>query len=142
MKINIKRFVLSFVVILFLYKVSANFIEHVIMDNAYFVVEVSDHFRTLKEMQDKNWIVLITDVVWTFLFTYIFVKGYEDKGVMEGMRFGFIIGMFYPFVMAYRAFVLFPIPYSIPFQWFFYGLIQCVILGFVASLLYKPKEEF
>ncbi|MEE8294785.1 MAG: hypothetical protein V3R64_03660 [Sphingomonadales bacterium] len=29
-----------------------------------------------------------------FMLTYIFIKGLENKGLMEGLRFGFFVGLF------------------------------------------------
>ncbi len=101
--------------------------------------EVKPLFRPQEVLESTQWIRLFTELVWAFFFTFIFVKGYENKGIMEGIKFGIYIGLFYSFVWAYQTYWTYPFPYSLVFQWFIFGLIQCVILGVVAAIIYKPK---
>jgi len=96
-------------------------------------------FRPEAEMMSNMWMMWIIDIVWAFFFVFFFVKGYEGKGIMEGVRFGIYIGLFYCFVNAYGSYVVYPLPYSLTMQWFIYGIIQSVILGVLASIIYKPK---
>jgi len=101
---------------------------------------IKEIFRSMGEMDSKMWIMYVTDIVWVFFFTFIFVKGYENKGLLEGIKYGIYIGLFIPFVFAYQNYVIYPVPYSLAFQWFLYGVIQCVIYGLVVAAIYKPKE--
>ncbi len=89
-------------------------------------------------MGSTMWIIWVTDLIWTFFFTFFFVKGYENKGIMEGVRFGVYMGLFYSLVIAYQNYAVLPIPYSLALQWFAYGFIQLIILGITAALIYKP----
>ena len=95
-------------------------------------------FRTMEEMDSKMWIMILTDLIWVYFFTFFFVKGYENKGIMEGVRFGIYMGIFAALVISYQNYVVLPIPYSLAFQWFAYGFIQSIILGIVAALIYSP----
>ncbi len=88
----------------------------------------------------KRGIFPITAAIWTILFVYIFSRGYEGKGVMEGVRFGAIIGVFYALPMAYDSYAIYPIPYSLALKWFLSGMVINIIYGVVASLLYKPEN--
>ena len=45
------------------------------------------------DMMNKMWVMHIMKIVVAFFFTYIFSKGYEGKGIMEGLRYGFYVGM-------------------------------------------------
>jgi hypothetical protein len=60
---------------------------------------------------------------------------------MEGVRYGFYIGMLMSVPMAYGSYGAMPITYSLALQWFIYGLIEYIILGVVVALMYgmKPK---
>jgi hypothetical protein len=58
---------------------------------------------------------------------------------MEGVKYGIYIGLFYSLVSAYGNYSVYPIPYSLAFQWFIFGLLQSVIFGIAAALVYKPK---
>ena len=69
---------------------------------------------------------------------FFFVKGYENKGIMEGIRYGAYMGIFVSLVMSYQNYVVFPIPYWLALQWFVYGFIISVILGVTAASIYRP----
>ncbi|MFC1554184.1 hypothetical protein ACFL7D_06090 [candidate division KSB1 bacterium] len=89
----------------------------------------------------RLWISLVKNMILALLFVYIFTKGYEGKGIMEGVRFGLWIGLLIWVPVAYAFYNILPIPYSIAWQWWIYGTIQCVICGLAASLIYKPAES-
>jgi hypothetical protein len=135
-----KKFWIAFIVIFIVYEVT-NFIVHgLILAPAYQSEELQPLFRPMEVLESTQWIRLFTELVWSFFFTFIFVKGYENKGIMEGVKFGIYIGFFYSFVWAYQTYWMYPFPYSLALQWFIYGFIQCVILGILAALIYKPKQ--
>lgn len=137
---NKKKFWIAFAVIFVVYEVT-NFIVHgLILGSSYVSDELKTVFRPIEVLESTQWIRLLTELVWAFFFTFIFVKGYENKGIMEGIKFGVYIGLFYSFVWAYQSYWMYPLPYSLVFQWFVFGLLQCVILGIVAALIYKPKQ--
>ena len=136
---NRKKFWISFIVIFIVYEIT-NFIVHgLILGPTYVSEGVKEVFRPQEVLQSTQWVRLFTELVWAFFFTFIFIKGYENKGLLEGVKYGIYIGLFYSFVWAYQSYWMYPLPYSLMFQWFIFGLIQCVILGVVAALIYKPK---
>ena len=72
-----------------------------------------------------------------FVLTYIFIRGLENKGLMEGLRFGLLVGIFIfgtylvlvgtsPFSL--RAIITFGI----------FDLVMYMGGGTVMALLYKP----
>jgi magnesium-transporting ATPase (P-type) len=136
---NKSKFWIAFVVIFVVLEVT-NFLVHgTILSSTYQSEGIKEIFRNMEEMESKMWIMWLTDLIWAFFFTFIFVKGYENKGLMEGIKYGIYIGIFVSLVFSYQSYVVYPLPYSLVFQWFIYGLIQCIILGIVAALIYKPK---
>jgi hypothetical protein len=136
---NKSKFWIAFVVIFVVLEVT-NFLVHgTILSSTYQSEGIKEIFRNMEEMESKMWIMWLTDLIWAFFFTFIFVKGYENKGIMEGIKYGIYIGIFVSLVFSYQSYVVYPLPYSLVFQWFIYGLIQCIILGIVAALIYKPK---
>ena len=135
-----KKFWITFIVIFVAYEIT-NFIIHaLILGSVYMSEDVKHLFRSQEVLESTQWIRIITELVWSFFFTFIFVKGYENKGIMEGVKFGIYIGFFYSFVWAYQTYWMYPFPYSLALQWFIYGLIQCILLGVIAAVLYKPKQ--
>ncbi len=93
------------------------------------------------DMMDKMWIMILTGIIFSLLFVYIFSKGYEGKGIVEGAKYGLIIGLVVYLVGSYNQYVVYPLPYSLVVKWFIYGTIELIIAGIVLALVYKPKEE-
>ena len=138
---NQKKFWIAFIVIFVVYEVT-NYVVHVlILGPTYLSQEVAPMFRPQEVLNSTSWIRLFTELVWSFFFTFIFVKGYENKGIMEGVKYGIYMGLFYSFVFAYQSYWMYPLPYSLTLQWFIFGMIQCVILGVLAAMIYKPKPS-
>lgn len=96
-------------------------------------------FRPEAEMNSYLWVFWVTSIVFSFFFTFIFAKGCEGKGVMEGVRYGFYVGMLIWFTGAYAQFVTYSIPYSLVWYWIILGVIQMILCGIAAALIYKPK---
>ena len=137
---NVKKFWIAVVVVFILTEVTGYLIHGVMLSSTYQSEGIKDIFRSMEDMQSKMWVMWVTDLVWVFFFTFIFVKGYENKGILEGFKYGIYIGLFIPFVFAYQSYVIYPVPYSLAVQWFLFGMIQCVIYGLVVAAIYKPKE--
>ena len=136
---NKQKFWIAFIVIFIILEVTNFLIHGTLLSSTYQSEGIKEIFRNMEEMESKMWIMWLTDLIWAFFFTFIFVKGYENKGIMEGIKYGIYIGIFVSLVFSYQSYVVYPLPYSLVFQWFIYGLIQCIILGIVAAVIYKPK---
>jgi len=137
--INIKRFILTLFVVAIVFELLSRLIEREIMGTIYLEKNLKGFFRPAEIREQMYWLWFVTDMVWSFLFTYIFVKAYEGRGVVEGVKYGTIGGLMYYLVMAYQIHVLEPLPYYVIVQWFLYGMAKCVIVGMAAALVYKPK---
>ena len=46
-----------------------------------------------QDMMSMMWIYHVIMLIGSFFFTFIFSKGYEGKGIMEGIRYGLYIGI-------------------------------------------------
>lgn len=136
---NTKKLVTAFVVVFILLEVTNYLVNVVILSSTYSNPEISKIFRPVAEMDAKMWMMWIADLVYSFFFVFIFVKGYENKGIMEGVRYGIYIGIFIQFMAAVAQHVVYPLPASLAVQWFIYGLIESVIFGVAAAMIYKPK---
>ncbi len=68
--------------------------------------------------------------------TYIFTRNFEGKGLDEGVRFGFYIGLFLAVVHA-GSFIFMPISGQLVIGWIVASLFWGVLSGVVLSLLYK-----
>ncbi|MDA2927836.1 hypothetical protein MYX78_11520 [Acidobacteria bacterium AH-259-G07] len=75
---DIKRFIIAGVVVYVVYQILGFLIHEVILSGPYASLE------SLWRPEEKTWIFWLTGLLWAALFTFIYTKGYEGKGVMEG----------------------------------------------------------
>ena len=135
-----KKLWMGFVTV-FIVTVLTNFLIHqVLLGGLYRSASMSALMRPEAEGQANLWIHFVTAAIASFFFTLIFSKGYEGKGIGEGVRFGFYVGMLMSIPMAYDTYAEMPIPYSLALQWFIYGVIQFLILGIVIAAVYGKKD--
>ena len=135
---NTKRLLLTALVVFIVLEVLGYLVHGVILASTYQMEDVKVAFRPEAEMMSKMWIMYLTDIIWSFFFAFFFAKGYEGRGIMEGVQFGFYIGLFWSLVFSYQSYAFVPMPYFLSFQWFIYGMIISIILGIAAALVYKP----
>jgi len=134
-----KKFFLTVILVFVTLEVTNYIIYQVIMAPTFQDPELTKAFRPEGEMAGKMWIAFLMDLVWSFFFVFFFSKGYENRGIMEGVRFGIYIGLFYSMVVSYQSYVFYPLPYSFVLSMFLWGVLQCIICGIVAALVFKPK---
>jgi hypothetical protein len=132
-----KKIWLGFVAVFVTLQILDGIVNLVILDSAY--KSVSYLWRPASDM--KLWIVPVVGLFFSFFFTFIFSKGYEGKGVLEGARYGLYIGLMVALPMSYGAYAMMPIPYSLALQWFIYGTIEYVIAGMVLAMVFKAKAQ-
>ena len=82
---------------------------------------------------------LICMIAWSLALTYIFARGYQNKGWTEGIRFGLIVWVFYfvPMITGFYGY------YAMPFNWVVAGLVsglaESLTAGLLVALIYKSK---
>jgi hypothetical protein len=133
---NVKRFILAVLAVFVLDQVGAYLIHGVLLMDDYLALQ--DVWRP--DMMNYMWVMMLTSVVFSLLFVYVFVKGYEGKGIVEGVRYGIIIGLFMNFVGVVNQWVIYPITIGLAVKWFISFMILFVIHGIVVSAIYKPVE--
>jgi hypothetical protein len=92
------------------------------------------------DMMDKMWILHIVKIVVSFFFALIFTKGYEGKGIIEGIRYGLYIGVMLGVGMAYGTYAMIAIPYWLALQWFIFSIFEYIIAGIGLVLVYGKKN--
>ena len=131
-----KKVLIGFVVVLIAMIVMSFIVDGIILGSTY--ASLSSVWRP--DMQSKMWIFYIVMIVSSFFFSFIFSKGYEGKGILEGVRYGLYIGIWTSVSMAYGTYAMIAIPYSLALQWFLYGVIENVIYGILLSLVFGKKQ--
>ena len=94
------------------------------------------------DMMSKMWIFHVIYLIVSFMLSFLFSKGYEGKGMGEGLRYGFYMGVLLSVPMAYGSYAMIAIPYSLALQWFIYGMVEYIIAGLVLAWIFgmKPKQ--
>ncbi|HNR89097.1 MAG TPA: hypothetical protein PKM65_12220 [Spirochaetota bacterium] len=132
---NIKKYLLASVAVYVAFQ-AIDFVFHgIIMADTY--KALSHLWRS--DMMSYMWIMYLAGVVLAGAFTYIFVKGYEGKGLLEGVRFGIVAGLFMNVMGMFGQYAMYPVPFSLTLIWFGYGMAQYVIGGVIAAAIYRPE---
>jgi len=135
---NLKRFVLACVAVYLVYQVLSFVINMFVLADTY--AALSHVWRPEAEMMSKMWITFLTSAVWTVLFCYIFTRGYEGKGVMEGVRYGLLMGLFYGITVSYESYMAYPITLGLAHAWAILTVVMSVVAGAVLAAIYRPAE--
>ena len=91
------------------------------------------------DMMDVMWVLHIVKIVVAFFFALIFSKGYEGKGVVEGIRYGLYMGVMMGVIMAYGTYSMIAISAGLAFQWFLFSVFEYIIAGIGVSLVYGKR---
>jgi hypothetical protein len=134
---NVKRFIGTSLLVFIVIEVINFFVHGVIFKKTY--ASLGALWRP--DMMSKMWIIHVGYLILSFIFTYIFIKGYEKKGVMEGFRYGIIIGLFANIPYAFFEYAIFPLPFALCLGWFIFGMIEYIFCGMIAAATYKPRER-
>ena len=133
---NTKKFLLASLAVFVTLQILDYVIHSLILGSTY--DSIQEIFRP--DMADKMWVMMLMSAIFSLLFVFIFTKGYENKGVMEGIKFGLLIGLIVHFVGSFNQYVVYPVPYGLTWKWIIYGLIELMTAGAVVALIYKPKN--
>lgn len=91
------------------------------------------------EGEEQMWAVLVSCLLQGFALGYIFTRGYEHRGIGEGVRFGllmiWLVGAIYLLLYALQPFTLAGLLVSVIADGIMY-----VGAGVLLALLYKPAS--
>jgi len=109
--------------------------------NEVFMKSANESLKSLwrPDMASRMWVMYVVGVLVALLFTYIFIKGREGKGIAEGVRYGIIIWLFVSVPMNVGMWVLLPIQFMMIIRWTLFGLLEMLIAGILVAVIYKPS---
>ena len=134
-----KTFWIGFIVVYIVWQVIAFVVHGVMLADTY--ANMWQVFRPQSEIDSMVWVMFVSSALYLLLFCYIFTKGYEGKGVGEGLRFGLLMGLFLAIPSAFDQYAIYPISLNIAVIWFVSGVISFMIAGAVFAAIYKPSED-
>jgi hypothetical protein len=84
--------------------------------------------------------MLAAQLLCSLAFMYIWAKtGWRRRSTGDGAVFGFWMGVFQQ-IMTIVLYVVTPMPMGLAAKWFFSGIVQTILLGVLAALIYKPRS--
>lgn len=134
---NNQTFWIGFVVVFIIMQATGYLVHEVWLADAY--EALASVFRPEAEMFDMMWMMTVGGVVTLFLFCYIFTKGREGAGAMQGAKYGTLIGLLMSTPMAINQYVVYPLPANLAAIWFITSLASFIVAGAVFATIYKPS---
>lgn len=133
---NINRLLIAIVVIYFVSYGIATLVAEVIFASQF------GEFNSVMRPEAQSGLYLVAMLagylVMTTLFCFIFTKGYENKGLAEGARYGLLMGILLASIDWNYAISL-PLPMSTVVLNTLLSLLIWVIAGLILAAIYKPK---
>ena len=132
-----KTFWMGWVVVFVLMQAIGFAIHGVMLDDTY--KSLAAAFRPEEQIDSMMWIMMISGAIVLFIFCYVFTQGREGTGVMEGVRYGTLMGVFLGLPTSVDAYVIYPITQELSAIWFISIIVSFMIAGAVFSMIYKPS---
>ena len=134
---NVKRFVpavIAVFVFIFFYEWV---LHHKILGPTY--QETMSLWRNPEEMKSFFWYIPAAQGFLALIFCYIFTRGYQNRGIAEGLRYGLMIGLlFIPGNVIMYA--VQPLPLNLVIAWIVGGIIEGIVAGAIVAAIYRGKS--
>ena len=133
---NAKRWLLASVAVVVVIGVLEFLIHGVLLADMY--KQTASVWRSEAEMQKMMWVFWVGILVFAPFFALIYVKGYEKgkPGLGQGFRYGLYVGAMLSVMNSFGWYVLLPIPLALAFYWFLAILVEFIVAGVAAGLVY------
>ena len=132
---NRKRLLLT-IVVAFVVVFAVDFIYHGILLKGIYN-ETASLWRSELAMRSMMQWMLLGQALLAVMYVLIFRKGYEGKGVAEGVRFGLYLGAFMA-APNFGWYTVLPIPFTLALLWILGCFIQAIAVGVATSFIYRP----
>lgn len=103
-----------------------------------------NHEHLLRQQDESSFVyvllMLLGFLFLSFGFCYIFARGYENKGIAEGLRFGALIGFTFAISSTLVEYSVFPIPDNWLAPWLIGYLVQWIVAGLIVAGIYRPNS--
>jgi hypothetical protein len=89
------------------------------------------------EGTENHGIAMVGYVAWSLAFSFVFARGFENRGWLEGVRFGLIVWLLYFVPMTLGIYGYFVVGSEWTFFALISGLAESVACGSVAALVFR-----
>lgn len=131
-----KTFWIGFVAVYVVAQIVGYVVHEILLSDTY--QALASVWRPEQEMMSMMWVMFITSAISLFVFCWIFTRGYEGRGIMEGVRYGVLIGLLMSVPMAFESYVIYPVTLELAVSWCVAGFAYWIIAGAVFAAIYRP----
>ena len=96
-------------------------------------------WRSENDMHARFHWMLMAQLLCAATFVIIWAKGFAGRDIATGITFGLLMGLFQG-IWTIINHVVMPVPGALATKWLLAGVVQCVLLGIVTALIYKPEQ--
>ena len=132
---NMKRLLLA-IVAAFVIVFGTDFLIHGLWLNRDYEA-TKELWRPESDMHARFHWMLMAQLIGAATFVIIWAKGFAGRDLATGITFGLLMGLFQG-IWAIINHVVMPVPGALATKWLLAGVVQCVLLGIVTALIYKP----
>ena len=133
---NVRRYVVAAIVVWVALFILEYILHGVVLTGFYRDIEHT--LRPANSMPEFFVWVLLGQLILAFGFCYIFVKGYENRGIAEGVRYGLLIGLTFGVSTTLINFAVHPLPAGMAVALIVGYTVEMGLLGIIAAAIYKP----
>lgn len=132
---NIKKLVLTIIVVFVLANLTGYFIHAVWLAQDY--APVAEHYRPVG--QEKMLFIMLAYLSFAIGSVIVYAKGVENKPWLgQGVRFGILIALILAVPSFMIAYAVQPMPAILMVKQILFESINKIVLGIVTALLYRP----
>ena len=89
---------------------------------------------------DQRVVVYVASrVMFVVLFVYLIASRYRGRNLVQGLRFGIVVWLFYSIPMTVGFWAFIRMPDGLAAAWIVVGLAEMAIGGLVVSAVYRPR---
>lgn len=137
---NCKRFIIGALVVWVTLFVYEGLLHAVALAGAY------EAMREILRPEGENpamffGLILFAELCLTLGFCFIFTKGYENKGIMEGVRFGLYTGLTFGLFFYVGQLAVYPISAMLTLALVVGYVVELMLAGAIFAAIYKPKAQ-
>jgi hypothetical protein len=134
---NVRQYLLGSIAVLIFFLIIEWLLHGVILSSCY-----ADYRHLLRPEAQRGWFAIwlvLGYLMFTFGFCFIFVKGYENKGLAEGARYGLYVAFAFVLSFILMGFGMFAMPVDLVLSWIIAYPIIMIMAGIIIAAIYKPK---
>ncbi len=129
----IKKAVLAILVVFILWTLLDFVIHEVILGSAYQATAAL--WRPIEEM--KMWLFYFSVLISSIVFVFIYARYFAKRGIGTGIQYGLLYGLAAGISIGYGTYAVMPIPYYMALTWFLGTEVETILGGILTALIIR-----